>query len=245
MITNIVKTGNTDDYSQFVSVDGNRKINEKNVKNIMESIQRHGVISPIAVRKSKSPLYQYEVYDGQHTLVACRRLNRPVDFIVYKNINNKAMIHLNNASKRWSMEDYLAFGVKSDISDYKFLDRIYREEKLPLTALVILYGGIYANVSFKKLEWEISNEERGNTIIGYLKEMQNAFNLPQCRHARFIWGFCKVYDSGLYDHDRMMEQLSNCSQYMTKQANPADYIKNIEMVYNYKRAAKNRANFLK
>ena len=244
MQTNIVKTGNTTNYSQFVSVDGNRKISENNVKNIMESIQKHGIISPIAVREVKSPFHSYEVYDGQHTLAACKRLNRPVDYIVYKNIGNRAMINLNNASKRWSMEDYLAFGVQEDIRDYVFLDRIYKEEKLPLTALVILYGGAYANISFKALEWEACQQERRDIVVNHLKEMHRTFNLPQCRHARFIWGFCKVYDTGLYDHKRMMEQLYKCSQYMTKQANPTDYAKNIEMVYNYKKASKNRVKFL-
>jgi hypothetical protein len=42
----------------------------------------------------------------------------------------------------------------------------------------------------------------------------------------------------------MMRQLSKCSQQMTKQANPEDYAKNIEMVYNYGLQDKNKVQFI-
>ena len=239
-MTNIVEVANTTNYDKFVSVEGNRKISEANVQNIMTSIQTHGVISPIAVRKNKGKL---EVYDGQHTLLACRRLQKPVDYIVYNKISDKAMISLNNASKKWSMEDYLNFGVKSGLPDYIYLNKIYQKEKIPLTALVIMYGGAYANKNFKSLEWTACQKDRGNKVLSYLNDMQRTYNLKQCRYARFIWGFCKIYDSGLYKHKRMMKQLSQCSQLMTKQANPEGYFKNIQMVYNYNRTTKHKVYF--
>ena len=115
---------------------------------------------------------------------------------------------------------------------------------LIFTALIIIYGGAYANKQFKNIEWRASQKERGNDIVSYLKEMQSKFNLKQCRYARFIWGYCKIYNTGLYNDKRMMEQLDKCSQFMTRQANSGDYAKNIEDVYNYKKSNKNRVKFL-
>ena len=69
------------------------------------------------------------------------------------------------------------------------------------------------------------------------------FNVEHSRHARFIWGFAKVVDSVLYEHERMLTQLSKCSQLLTKQANPKDYAQNIEMVYNYGLQDKNKVRF--
>ena len=41
----------------------------------------------------------------------------------------------------------------------------------------------------------------------------------------------------------MMKQLSRCSQLLTKQANPRDYAKNIQEVYNFGRKDKDRVQF--
>ena len=237
----LIEVGNTADYDKFVNILGNRRIHEKNATNVIRSISKHGVISPICVRQGKRKL---EVYDGQHTFLACKRLNKSFDYALYEDVSDRAMIDMNNASKRWAMEDYLNFGVVNGVEDYVFLNSIFQREKLPLTALIIMYGGVYANSQFKSIEWVASQKERGDNIIFYLKEMQSTFNLKQCRFARFIWGFCRVYNTGLYNHRRMMEQLSKCSQLMTRQANSGDYARNIEMVYNYKKASDNRVKFL-
>ena len=216
----LIEIGTTSDYGKFVNIIGNRDLYEPSTKNIIRSISRHGVISPICVREGKHKL---EIYDGQHTFLACKRLNKPLDYALYEHVSDKAMIDMNNASKKWSMEDYLNFGVVNGVEDYIFLNEVYQREKLPLTALVIMYGGAYANSQFKLIEWEAYQKERGNTIVSHLKEMERTFNLKQCRFARFIWGFCKIYKTGLYDHKRMMEQLDKCSQLMTRQANMGDY----------------------
>lgn len=237
----LIAISTSKDYDKFVNILGNRDLYETNTKNIIQSISRHGVISPICVRQGKHKL---EIYDGQHTFLACKRLNKPFDYALYENVSDRAMIDMNNSSKKWCMEDYLKFGVINEIEDYVFLNEVYQREKLPLTALIIIYGGVYANSQFKKVEWEAYQRKRGNTIVSHLKEMQRTFNLSQCRYARFIWGFCKIYKTGLYDHKRMMEQLNKCSQLMTRQANAGDYAKNIEMVYNYQKAFKNRVKFL-
>ena len=141
------------------------------------------------------------------------------------------------------MKDTLKFGVTDGITDYIFLDRIYRQERLPLTALIMMYGGAYGNVSFKGLKWKALFIDRGDTILKYIKEIESTFNIKHVRFARFIWGFGKVLDSGEYDQDRMMYQLSKCSSMLTKQANPEGYISNIEMVYNFRVSQKNKVQF--
>ena len=236
----LIEVGNTADYDKFVNILGNRRIHEKNATNVIRSISKHGVISPICVRQGKRKL---EVYDGQHTFLACKRLNKSFDYALYEDVSDRAMIDMNNASKRWAMEDYLNFGVVNGVEDYIFLNSIFQREKLPLTALIIMYGGVYANSQFKSIEWVASQKKRGDEILSNLSEMQRTYNLAQCRYARFIWGFCKIYDTGLYSHKRMMNQLSHCSQLMTKQANPEGYFKNIEMVYNFNITKKNQVLF--
>ena len=113
-----VKTGETKNYSMFVSPAHQRDINENSIESIMESMREHGIISAISVRKSKIQVGKYEMFDGQHTIVACKRLNLPVIYNEFKDVSNKAMISLNGKSRKWSMHDYLKFGVTDGIKDY-------------------------------------------------------------------------------------------------------------------------------
>ena len=238
-----VKTGETYDYDLFIIPAHQRDENNNNVKKIMESIKEHKVISAISVRPSIEYPGKYEPYDGQHVITACKRLGVPVVYNVFRGVTNKAMISLNNKSRSWKMEDYLKWGVTDGIDDYCFLDKITKKEKLPMTASIMMYGGSYANKSFKDLEWKALTVQRGNAMLNNIKDFEKAHNIKHSRHARFIWGFGKVIDSNKYSHERMMKQLSKCSHLLTKQANPKGYTENIQMVYNYGVKDKDRVQF--
>ena len=223
MITSkYVKTGETKKYSMFISPAHQRDISNNSIKSIMESMKEHGIISAVSTRKSLIHKGKYEVFDGQHTVEACKRLNLPVIYNEFTDVSNKAMISLNGKSKKWAMGDYLKFGVTDGIKDYMLLDKIYKKERLPLTALMMMYGGSYGNKSFKDLKWKALTISRGSKILEYIKEIETTFNIKHVRFARFIWGFGRVIDSGKYDHNRMIYQLGKCSSMLTKQANPED-----------------------
>lgn len=237
-------TSETTDYDKFIIPRHQREQKESSIKGIMDSISTYGVISAISCRKSKSYNGKLEVYNGQHTLQACKRLGVPVVYNTFEDVSNKVIMAVHGTSKSWGMEDYLKYGVEDKIDGYLFLDRKYKEEKIPLTGLILMYGGAYGNKAFKSLEWKALTVERGDRVLSYINDFSSKFNIKHSRYARFIWGLCKIVDTGLYDHERMMRQMSKCSQLMTKQANPEGYTKNIEDIYNYGLTAKNKVQFV-
>ena len=244
MITSkYVKTRETKNYSMFISPSHQRDINKKQIKGIMNSMSEHGIVSAVSVRKSLKHKGKFEVFAGQHTVEACKKLNAPIVYCEFEDVNDRVMISLDSSAKSWSMQDFLKFGVTDGIKDYIFLDKIYRKERLPLTALIIMYGGAYGNKAFKNLKWRAFTVARGHNVLKHIKEIETTFNIKHVRFARFLWGFCKVIDSGKYDHNRMMYQLNKCSSMLTKQANPEGYTTNIEMVYNYGVKQENRVQF--
>ena len=230
-ISKYVWTGETHKYSMFISPAHQRDINNNSVKSIMESMREHGIISAVSVRKSRTHPGKYETFKG--LLV----------YNEFRDVSNKAMISLNGKSKKWAMGDYLKFGVTDGIEDYIMLNKIYNAEKLPLTALIMMYGGGYANTPFKELKWRALTVKRGHLILEYIKDIETTFNIKHVRFARFIWGFGRAIDSRKYDHNRMMYQLNKCSNLLTKQANPEDYTANIQMVYNFGLSEKNKVQF--
>ena len=68
----------TTDYDEFTFFHGNRSIDEKRLKVLMESIKTYGLINPIVVNQKK------EIIDGQHRYQSCRNLSIPVRYNVYK-----------------------------------------------------------------------------------------------------------------------------------------------------------------
>ena len=233
-----VRTGETYDYDLFVIPAHQRDENDGNVKGVMKSIREHEVIAAISVRPSDDYPGKLEPYDGQHVVTACKRLGVAVVYNVFKNVSNKAMISLNGKTRKWKLQDYLKWGVTDGMDSYHFLNEMYRKERLPMTALIMMYGGSYANKSFKELNWEALTCTRGDNMLSYIKDFEKTYNIKHSRYARFIWGFGKVVDSGKYNHERMMNQLSKCSKLLTKQANPNGYTDNIQDVYNYGRKDK-------
>ena len=228
-----IKTEETTDYSLFIIPIHQRDENDSNVRGVMDSIKELGVVNAICVRPSKESQGKYEVYEGQHILTACKRLNAPVVYNVFRDVSNRAIILLNNKSRNWKLGDYLKWGVTDNMEDYRFLDKVYKGEKIPLTALIMMYGGFYANKSFKSLKWKALTVQRGNDMLRYVKDFEKTYNIKQSRYARFIWGLGVVVDSGKYDHERMMLQLSKCSRLLTKQENTKGYTENIQDGYNY------------
>ena len=238
-----VSTGQTSNYSKFVFPAHQREIADSGVKGIVSSLKEHGVISAVSVRPCVKGTDKLEVYNGQHTVMACERLSVPVVYNVFKDVSNKAMLDLNGTSKHWKLRDYLRFGMEDKNPSYIFLDGVYRKEGLPLTALIMMYGGGYQNASFKELSWKALTIDRGNDVLEIIKDYERTYNIKHARFARFVWAVSKVYDTGLYDHKRMMLQLAKCSQLLTKQADPLGYIQNIEMVYNHGVHDKNKVQF--
>ena len=65
------------------------------------------MISAVSVRKSLKHKGKLEVFAGQHTVEACKKLNLPVVYCEFENVSNYAMISLDGSSRSWSMKDFL------------------------------------------------------------------------------------------------------------------------------------------
>lgn len=91
----------TKDYSLFKYVHGNRDIIDSNVNAITHQIKLRGQQVPILVNEN------HEIIDGQHRLEACKRLERPVSYIIRKGANIHDVISANIVGKKWSTDDYI------------------------------------------------------------------------------------------------------------------------------------------
>lgn len=92
----------TDDFSQFKHLLGNRDVTEDRIAKIIDSIQRIGYINNPCVVNKKN-----EIIDGQARMVALERLGIPVHYVIDENAGLDECIQLNMNGTTWKIPDYI------------------------------------------------------------------------------------------------------------------------------------------
>jgi hypothetical protein len=91
----------TNDYSMFKTLDGNRDVQKLHVQRLKKSFSEEYLFSPLIVNEKN------EVIDGSHRLQAASELNLPIRFIICEKYGLKEIHRLNTNMKNWKKEDYL------------------------------------------------------------------------------------------------------------------------------------------
>ena len=116
----------TNDYSLFSILKGNRQINKAHLNRLKESIEQESLIVPIIVNE------EYEIIDGQNRYNAWKDLNLPVYYIVVEGYGLSQVQRLNSNIRNWSMKDYAdcydTLG-KKDYKVYKKFKEKYRKKE--------------------------------------------------------------------------------------------------------------------
>ncbi len=238
-------TNTTKDYERFRLFSINRKkLHEPTIKKLMESMEKSGFVSTITVSRRKNS-NKLDIYDGQHRFEAAKRLGIEINYTEYIGLSESDIPNL-QILKTWGLDDFLHYGVETKIPDYMYLDKVREDTNLPLTALILMFGdNAYGNKLFKTMQWRAISKNTAWEIIECLRDFGKR-NIPLWKSARFIWGFCLVYNSkaGEYDHKRMLRHIDRASMKLTKQASPSDYARNIQELYNHGMAKKSRVQFI-
>lgn len=138
----ILTSTNYDDFSFFK---GNREVAAIRVKELSESIKKHGLINPIVVNHNK------EIIDGQHRFQSCKTLSIPVRYTIH-DIDGSKLLDLvrdiNSVQKNWTNLDIgRAYTLHSaNRKDYQRYLELY-ELKVPHS--LILECAIFLNTTEK------------------------------------------------------------------------------------------------
>lgn len=106
----------TNDYSKFKILKGNRQISWAKTQRLVKSIELIGYIKshPILVDKKLT------IIDGQHRFAACKQLGLPVLYEVHDNTENigDVLIALNANQQSWQLSDYIHYYASKGIEFY-------------------------------------------------------------------------------------------------------------------------------
>jgi hypothetical protein len=114
------KVYKTNDLSIFKTIEGNRPPNPQHIRRLADSITVNGILcNPILVNQ------KYEVIDGQHRLLAAKKVNSDVYYIILENYGLNEVHALNLNQKNWSRKDFMEGYANMGIESYKKLKLFY------------------------------------------------------------------------------------------------------------------------
>jgi hypothetical protein len=126
----------TSDYAIFKKHRANRPLIEKNVIDIMKSIQQLNLLhlDPILVDA------EMRVLDGQHRLEACKRLGIPVHYRIDANATAEYIQKMNAYKQKWGTADFLNFYVEQGNENYIQLKNLLSKQNISLSVAFALFS---------------------------------------------------------------------------------------------------------
>lgn len=240
----------TTNYDKFSHISANRQLNSTHLKHLTASIAKINLLSanPIIVTED------FKIIDGQHRFEVARKNNLPLYYVMVDRVHDLQEVHLLNANNRsWSMQDYLNSYIELGLEDYKVLKEFCDMYSLPISlSMNLLCTGEGSD--------SISSVKR-NTLVQDFKE--GRFKITKMRQATEMaenLSFIKPYVEGVIWKDRnfltalkraikkvgvqkLLDKIEKHKGKITRQANPKEYLRQLEEVYNYKLQESNRVRF--
>ena len=139
---------NFDKYEIFPKL--NRKIDESNVRQLVESFKQFGTASAkVTIIKTKSVTGRVKLFqgDGQHSIIAAGRLGLPLLVVTVELADDtllnvtKYVAALNNNAKAWSTHNFLNAFACNGIDEYKIVGNMVEQSGLTITDMLYIFLG--------------------------------------------------------------------------------------------------------
>lgn len=153
----------TKDYKMFKKLLGNRFVEERRVKRLMDSINKIGYLnSAIIVNEAM------EVIDGQTRLEALKRLNLPVYYCIHKGAGIEECLMLNIKQQNWTIDDYAKSYAEQGNENYIKLLALTKQLEVHISIAYYLAKNIVSNSGANAIVTQgkviISDDEYNRTI---------------------------------------------------------------------------------
>lgn len=236
--SNVVVYQSTE-YGKFKFITGNRPLNETKIKRILTDIEKGNDMLkdyPIQVRPSGGGV---EILDGQHRYMICKKLKKPVFYILVsekKTMSNIASVNSN--TEKWTSENYINCYIQQGNNNYKRLKTFLEKYKIDvgLTLSLLATGTPHGGRDMKGVRGQFYE---GKFEIGFWKEavetVEDALKFSQSEHYRdrnFIVAIDKIKKAGLVDLDALVEAFKKRPEMLTGQKTKKGYIFNMEEIYS-------------
>lgn len=232
-----VKIFFTKDYKAFAKIVGNRELNERKIKKIIDDIE-NGVdvlrYVPILVYEHNRQLH---IIDGQHRFHVAKALQMPVSYVLAKDLTLHQIAKINSNTEKWKPKDFINCYTKLGNKNYSILNDIITEYKIPVsTALNLLeHGSVQgagkAKRSFETGAFEVKCYPYTIELLNYA----NRFLFEGKRSRSFLIALHKILKAGKVSMDDIIDKVNAMSDNLTTADNDKKYLAQIEDIMSYKK----------
>jgi len=229
----------TSDYSLFKQLDGNRNVNQANLKRLKRSMEVELLQIPIIVNEN------LQIIDGQHRFHACKDLKKPIYYIIVKGYGLNEVHKLNAISKKWSFDDYLDGYANMGYTDYqkaKQFKNYYGFGHNETMALLQGYNSLASGddrVRFFNGKFKIkslSDAQRKAEQIKMIKPFYNGY-----LRRNFVAAMLKLFSISEFDFNVFIQKIKYQSTKLVDCTTVSQYLLVIEDIYNFK--SRNKVRF--
>lgn len=238
----------TNDYSMFRTLEGNRQVNKLHVKRLKDSFQKAYLLSPIIVND------KFEIIDGQHRFEAAKQSGFPINFLIAPKYGLKEVQALNANMKNWSKVDYLNAYCDLNHPEYlkfrQFMNR-YTDFGIAVCQTLLMnkpsqsYSSTHIDViseSNKQGKFAIRFFQEGDLVIpDYNLAVENAEKIMKLKpyyegfnRNTFVSAMISIFKINYYNHNKLIDRLNANPTALQHCTNITQYKLLIEEIYNYR-----------
>jgi len=230
----IKKIYQTKDYNFFKFMKGNRPISKVKLTRMINKMRDTCPFTLVRVN------HKHEICDGQHTYLALKTLNMPINFYIVNNETIEDVRVINSNMKNWDIWDYVLSFADSGNEHYIKLRQLKERYSQ------FHQNELFVNLALKRFKY------RGGAVKDIIKDGEFTFdNYYECikildmmtdyeaiegvsyTNYTFLRAVIILMVSKLYDHERMLKQIRKYP-HIVKRYDIDGYIEELLRKYNYR-----------
>lgn len=223
----------TEDYSIFEKLIGNRSVEPSRAENLKKSFKEIGYrMNPTMVNEDLA------IVEGQGRVEACKQLGLPVFFVVDPGAGPRECAVMNTNMKKWTIFDYINMYDDGGNESYKRFNQLLKDYKgLPFKAIYSALTGLaeFNDVRVKNGKLKVSEEqyENARNTLDFFRRLE-----PICKRMTggtpdkfyFAAGFCFAHPE--IDKEKLVKKLDDCIRWDDRITTTIDALRKFEEYYN-------------
>lgn len=223
----------TKNYALFHKSDGNRPLDVKKHKKLIDSMKLYGFLKCFPIVVSRDRDGKLVVKDGQHRLAIAETLGLSVYWV--EDDTNFDVAVVNCAAKGWCLRDYAQMHAANGKKQYETGLEFASEHGLPIgTAFALLAGTTsFGNCQSDFIDgvFQIKDRQWADAVAGLYVAVTGL--APDLRKQTFIEACMAVCRVATFDPKRLIAGAEKCRAKLINYGTRDAFLDMMEEVYNY------------
>jgi hypothetical protein len=191
---------------------------------------------------------KYEIIDGHHRFEAAKLLGVPVKFVIVKSSAAPSLFHIDDATSKWDMGDFLTSQCRGGNIEYSKVKKYNDETGIGIKqAASMLYGQAAGSGNigraFKSGEFVCRNTVNAD-VVGDIVRYMKKHGVSWAHHATLVKALSKVAFVTEFSPSKLKEKIKTYSYLIERRPHLEGYMDMLENLYNFKSSTKIPLRFL-